>query len=334
MGSDKKYNILIEDLKGKILSGELASGGKLPGQIALAKLYGVSPITSERALAELEKAGLIERRSRSGSFVKSSPRLFSRILIITKIWASENFGFTDYYAGIAERAEAVGVTLEITRVSAPDFGSKIKALDDTAVIFFGFEDLELIKSFKNRGIPHLVMAVNAQYADFCVTENRKAAARELANCLITEDKCRSLVFVYNALQANHKACLDGYLAAASENSLKPMVYEADEESINGVVSDILNWKHAPQGMIITGGAMPLAAMPVIFRSSPKVKLGIFTDNSAVLSLRGSVWMAYYSQSETGKLAFDVLYEVAAGKIKGGCVQHPPFEIIRPVSLQA
>lgn len=334
MSGDKKYNILIEDLKRKILSGELAAGTKLPGQLALAKLYGVSPITSERALAELEKAGLVERRSRSGSFVKASPRLFSRLLILTKIWASENFGFTDYYAGIAERAEAAGVALEITRVSAPDFESKMEALDNTAVIFFGFEDRELIKSFKSRNIPHLVMAVDAQYADFCVTENRKAAARELANCLINKEKCRRTAFVYNPFQTNHKACLDGYLASAEENGLKPLVYEADEGSVNGVVSDLMTGQRSPDAIIITGSMMPLAAMPLIFRSKPSVKLGVFTDNTSVLSLRQSVWTAFYSQSETGKLAFDILYGVAAGKIKGGCVQHPPYEIIRPISRQA
>ena len=325
-----KYNILIDDLKGRILSGALKPGEKLPGQLALAKEYGVSAITSERALSELEKSGLIERRRRSGSFVRETPRLFSKILIVTNIWASENFGFTDYYAGLMERAESSGVNLEITRISAPDFESKIEALDNKAVILFGFEDCELVKKLKSNKVPHLVMATNSQYSDFCVTENRRAASRELADRLFHDGGCRSLAFIYNSLQTNHRTCLDGYLAFSDENDLKAMVYEADEDSVNTVVSDLMNRKSPPDAIIISGSAMPLAAIPSIFKSGRNVKLGVFTENSSVLNLRNTAWTAFYSQSETGRMAFDMLYGIGSGKITGGGIQHPPFEILRPL----
>ncbi|OGV39418.1 MAG: hypothetical protein A2020_09335 [Lentisphaerae bacterium GWF2_45_14] len=320
----------MDDLKSRILSGALKPGEKLSGQLALAKEHGVSAITSERALFELEKAGLIERRSRSGSFVKETPRLFSKVLVVTNIWASENFGFTDYYAGLMERAENAGVNLEITRISAPDFESKMAALKNKAVILFGFEEPELVKKLKSDKVPHLVMAINSQYSDFCVTENRRAAARELAARLFHDGVCRRLAFIYNPLQTNHRTCLEGYLASSVECGFKPMTYKADEDSVNTVVSGLMNRKSPPDSIIISGGAMPLAAIPSIFKSGSNVKLGVFTENSSVLNLRNTAWTAFYSQSETGRLAFDMLYGIASGKITGAGIQHPPFEILRPL----
>ena len=56
-------------LRDRIASGQVDGQGSLPGEQALAVEHGVSRVTIRRALAELEKEGLISRRRGAGTFV-------------------------------------------------------------------------------------------------------------------------------------------------------------------------------------------------------------------------------------------------------------------------
>jgi DNA-binding LacI/PurR family transcriptional regulator len=63
------YRQIIEKLSAAILGGQYATGARLPTEAALGKTFGASRLTVNRALRELQLAGLIERRVGSGSFV-------------------------------------------------------------------------------------------------------------------------------------------------------------------------------------------------------------------------------------------------------------------------
>lgn len=63
------YERIAQDLREKILNGEYLVNGRLPTEADLSEEYGVSRITSKRALEELKKEGLIYRVRGSGSFV-------------------------------------------------------------------------------------------------------------------------------------------------------------------------------------------------------------------------------------------------------------------------
>ena len=56
-------------IKGLVMSGELAPGDQLPSIRALANDLHVSVITTKRAYADLEASGFIETRQGKGSFV-------------------------------------------------------------------------------------------------------------------------------------------------------------------------------------------------------------------------------------------------------------------------
>ena len=63
------YEQITSQIKGLILSGELAEGDQLPSIRALANSLRVSAITTKRAYADLESAGFIETVQGKGSFV-------------------------------------------------------------------------------------------------------------------------------------------------------------------------------------------------------------------------------------------------------------------------
>ena len=64
------YQVILDDLKEKIETGYYAPEAQLPTEVELAEQYGVSRITSKRALIELERDGMIYRKRGSGSYVK------------------------------------------------------------------------------------------------------------------------------------------------------------------------------------------------------------------------------------------------------------------------
>ena len=63
------YTQIIDEMTMKIASGEYAPGGKLPSVRELAMDAGVNPNTMQRALAELERRGLVYSERTSGRFV-------------------------------------------------------------------------------------------------------------------------------------------------------------------------------------------------------------------------------------------------------------------------
>lgn len=61
---------LAQLIRAEILRGTYLPGGRLPTELRLAEDYGVSVITVQRALRELEGEGLIERHRGRGTFVR------------------------------------------------------------------------------------------------------------------------------------------------------------------------------------------------------------------------------------------------------------------------
>jgi GntR family histidine utilization transcriptional repressor len=61
---------ILSDISERILSGAWPPGHRIPFEHELAAQYGCSRMTVNKALSQLAKAGLIERRRRSGSFVR------------------------------------------------------------------------------------------------------------------------------------------------------------------------------------------------------------------------------------------------------------------------
>jgi GntR family histidine utilization transcriptional repressor len=77
---------ILSDISERILSGTWPPGHRIPFEHELAAQYGCSRMTVNKALSQLAKAGLIERRRRSGSFVRQ-PQSQAAVLEIHDIRA-------------------------------------------------------------------------------------------------------------------------------------------------------------------------------------------------------------------------------------------------------
>jgi GntR family histidine utilization transcriptional repressor len=75
---------ILEDVEGRILSGEWPPGHRIPFEHELTAQYQCSRMTVNKAITELVKRGLIERRRKSGSYV-THPHAQSAVLEIHDI---------------------------------------------------------------------------------------------------------------------------------------------------------------------------------------------------------------------------------------------------------
>ncbi|MEU4490076.1 GntR family transcriptional regulator [Streptomyces purpurascens] len=66
-----KYQRISDDLKAAIESGQYGPGDRLPGESALARQYGVAPLTARQALKILRTEGLVETKRGAGARVLS-----------------------------------------------------------------------------------------------------------------------------------------------------------------------------------------------------------------------------------------------------------------------
>jgi DNA-binding LacI/PurR family transcriptional regulator len=155
------YNYLLE----KISSGKLSSGDRLPSEKELCSTFGVSRITSKKALELLAEEGLISRLPGKGSFVgggmrrkaiKNAPTSHTIGLIISDF--NEAFGTRLLYA-IEETCNALGyhLILKLSRDSVAEEEKALKSLtnEDAAGILLlpvhgEYYNAEILKHILNK----------------------------------------------------------------------------------------------------------------------------------------------------------------------------------------
>lgn len=105
------YERVAAVLRDKILTGELAPGGKLPTQAAIVEEFGVSRMVARQALDLLEGEGLIDRIQGGGVYVRRYQPLLRRSALHYK---------TDPGAPFAEEALATGRAPRYSHRTYPD----------------------------------------------------------------------------------------------------------------------------------------------------------------------------------------------------------------------
>ena len=85
------YSQLIEQIKVGIISGQFGSGTKLPSVRDIAMEAGVNPNTMRRAMAELEREGLVYSQRTSGRYVTEDKAVIDGLKHSLALELVENF---------------------------------------------------------------------------------------------------------------------------------------------------------------------------------------------------------------------------------------------------
>src|SRR5690348_1843776 len=114
VGRQARYREIAEGLRRKIMSGVYRPGDKLPTELELAHLHGVSRVTSAAALAALAREGLVERAPRRGTVVRPHAKRDTTAVRPLLAWIQPSvdhaFGL-DLFRGIEHAARVNGFNL-------------------------------------------------------------------------------------------------------------------------------------------------------------------------------------------------------------------------------
>jgi GntR family transcriptional regulator of arabinose operon len=194
------YSQIFEILRDRISRGEYVTDQQLPTEVELAEQYGVSRITSKRALIDLEREGLIYRRRGSGSFVKKQDEarrvtdkhvFSSSSRIVSMILPFVNANNTlDHMPGVARYLESKGYYLSIHN---SDWSS--------------VQERELLRSLPKRGTSGIILYPVS-------TQNNLDVVHALhlnEYPIVTVDQYYSLLSMGSAVSDNYDG---GYTAAS------------------------------------------------------------------------------------------------------------------------
>ncbi len=148
---------ILSDITAKIVSGEWQPGYRIPFEHVLTEQYQCSRMTVNKAMTELAKTGLIERRRRSGSFVRR-PRSQAAVLEIHDIETEVLALDLPYRFTLQQRLERRATATDGERI---DVDEATPLLDLKAIHFAGSRPF----CFEERLI-NLDAVPDAQQADY------------------------------------------------------------------------------------------------------------------------------------------------------------------------
>jgi GntR family transcriptional repressor for pyruvate dehydrogenase complex len=116
-------NQVFDELKGRILSDEIASGEKLPSESVLAREFGVSRSSVRAAIQKLGTLGLVESKVGEGSFVRE--RTFGNLMgEVSALVAQESM--TPFVTEFRDTVEAAATRLAVTHASRRELGEFVE----------------------------------------------------------------------------------------------------------------------------------------------------------------------------------------------------------------
>jgi hypothetical protein len=107
------------------------------------------------------------------------------------------------------------------------------------------------------------------------------------------------------------------------------MFDIDEDSAVNAMQKALRSPCPPDAVLIAGGGLPFQLLPVILNNKPKTKIGVLTENTTVLQLKGTAYIGAYDYSEAGEMTMKMLYNVASGKINKPTMSFPAYKILKP-----
>lgn len=230
-GKNTKYGAVYHDIMGKIKSGELKVGDKLPCETELVKIYGVSRITVSRALSDLAETNLIYRVKKAGTFVNGKLNQKNMQLIIPVI-----LPFYEEFDEISKGIESVSLS---GNIFTPYYNSKNNVMRErnylTQIIngnnldgliaypCSSRENIDLYAEILARKIPIVCLDRNIQGLDtpLVTTTNAKCMERIVSRLAAMGHKNIGFFSLSDRMAITETERFKGFCSGLIKNGLKP-----------------------------------------------------------------------------------------------------------------
>ncbi|WP_410768871.1 GntR family transcriptional regulator [Fontibacillus sp. BL9] len=244
-----KYQVILDDIKSKILSGDYNIGEQIPTESALQSLYEVSRQTVRKAILELSNEGFLRSEKGSGTYVsnqyrsKSGGSTHKKTIGVITTYISD-YIFPSIIRGIESRLNEDNYSLLLASTNN-DVEQEKKALE--MMLSYGVDGLIIeptksnlynpniayYLSFKEQDIPFIM--INAFYEEIevpflCLDDVQSSylATREL---ILNGHTQIGLIAKMDDLQGKYR--MKGYIKALGEAKLRfypEQVFSFDTET--------------------------------------------------------------------------------------------------------
>lgn len=231
-----KYQVIIEDIKSKILSGDYSIGEQIPTESVMQETYGVSRHTVRKAILELSNEGFLRSEKGSGTYVsnqyqsKASGGSANKTIGVITTYISD-YIFPSIIRGIESRLNKDNYSLLLASTNN-DVEQEKKALE--MMLSYGVDGLiveptksnlynpniSYYLSFKEQDVPFTM--INAYYEEldvpfFCLDDVQSSYLA--TNELISKGHTQiGLIAKMDDLQGKYR--MKGYIKALGEAKLR------------------------------------------------------------------------------------------------------------------
>jgi DNA-binding FadR family transcriptional regulator len=148
IGRGRVADRIVDDLRERILGGDLANGSRLPAERELADQYGVSGATVREAVRVLGAMGLVSVRHGSGSFVTAETNTMIAMSIAAVVQL-EDVGVADLL-GVLGALNRYAAQLAVRDATDAEIASLREAAEKLAVIDDVDRTIEALRTFLRR----------------------------------------------------------------------------------------------------------------------------------------------------------------------------------------
>lgn len=252
-----KYQVIIDDIKSKILSGDYGVGEQIPTESSLQSMYEVSRQTVRKAILELSNEGFLRSEKGSGTYVSNQYRMRTgggstkKTIGVITTYISD-YIFPSIIRGIESRLNEDNYSLLLASTNN-DVAQEKKALE--MMLSYGVDGLIIeptksnlynpniayYLSFKEQDIPFIM--INAYYEEIDVpflclddVQSSYLATKELISNGHTQI---GLISKMDDLQGKYR--MKGYIKALGEAKLRfhpELVFSFDTETKQALSSNL------------------------------------------------------------------------------------------------
>ncbi len=224
---EPRYLRIQRILEAQILEGKLPAGSQLPGERALAREFGVSQMTVNRAIQELVRKGRLIRRSGAGTFVTDAVepvRVHGVVLVVphTEHPQADTYLREPFHA-MRNVAQARGLTLQVVQAEPCEYERSVQKYAQGALLFIAppADAYGTLSALWHSGTRFVVMGASYQSCPFpCVDSDNFGGARRAVEYLLSLGH-RSIAYL-NGWQGSTNCAdrLRGYLHAMQKREVE------------------------------------------------------------------------------------------------------------------
>ncbi len=348
--SEPRYRRIQQHIEQLIALRKVQEGERIPSERAIARQFGVSQMTVNRAIQELVRAGVLVRRVGSGTYVRhrAKPAQASARTTIVMVPPFADHLEEDTYLrwpfhAFRDRASEDGFTLVVESALCEGYEQVVQRHPDAGFVFLipPEEGYDTLYRLHLRGVPFVVLGASWQDAPFaCVDSDNVGGARQAMAYLFRLGHERIAYVNGKDSATNCRDRLQGYQQAMSERGtpanaswiVRPNSNWRLNEASRQQLTALLLHREPVTAILCAGYYLALEVLSLIrtlrLRVPEDVSLISFDDPPSAAHLQPPLTVVRQPLYEMGVRAIQRLLPVTCSQTDvPGSVEYLPVELV-------